>query len=627
MRWCRGGTFWGWLDGLRKRIGLSLLELLDGTAWNAANMGTWSDRRSNDLARGSSLIVLVLCVGFLAVPGYGTRDAALQYAEKNWNNRDKHTYTTASGERYTFEYYDANCANFVSQCLIAGGIGLKSPIISSYDLYRYLADTLKATSQTVYRQDVLDADRKADGKRVEPSWFGPGDVAIFHENHPIEVSSIHRGQTRSNHSMIAYSESSKAHPVLYVGHTAHVGPPGKTAAAMMKANAKYYYVTFFRIPYPDPTASPVAPPPVAPPTPAISLSATVLVIDVSGSMARNWRGGVKIESARKAALQFIEQVANEPRQPGSSHMISVVSFSDSARLVCPLTDNYSVAKQTVIGLGTLSSTNLGAGVTAALNELSRLPDSAKRSIILLSDGMSNTGLSPDQILSGPVAEARRKGICIYTVGFGDPGDIDEDFLKKVASGSGCGTYNYAASGFELFGTYVRVRHSMLGSNRIYDFSSGPTPVVLSAGQSVSLGAFQLTAPAQELHYTVAWSESGRMRAVLVDPSGKEVTGSYPGATLYSGTGFMHVMVRSPSPGVWRMSAVASTGFTRGVQYYGVASARTGGIVIPYPLPGPICITIPGTVLCVPLPDMPTFLVVAIAVTAAAVVLYLQLFGR
>ena len=351
-------------------------------------------------------------------------------------------------------------------------------------------------------------------------------------------------------------------------------------------------------------------------------TATILVIDVSGSMAWQWKGGVKIASAKKAALQFIEEVANEPRLSGTSHMIGVVTFSRTASLVLPLTEDYACAKQAVIDLGTVTATNLGDGLVTGLQELDKVP-TGQRFVILLSDGMTNTGMSRDQILTGPVVSARRKGVCIHTVAFGDPGDIDEDFLRKIAAGSGCGSYNYAASGFQLFGTYVKIRHAMLGSNRIVEFTSETTKgsrVYVLPGQAIALGAFQLTGPARELHYTLAWSEPGRMRAKLVDPSGREVTYTYPGAKLYSGRGFSHVTVFSPKQGIWRVAAVGATTFPKGIEYYGVASARTGGIVIPYSSPK-ICIY---DGICIPLPDLPTALIVIISVGALAVLLYQHL---
>ncbi|MEM2002793.1 MAG: VWA domain-containing protein [Candidatus Bathyarchaeia archaeon] len=353
-----------------------------------------------------------------------------------------------------------------------------------------------------------------------------------------------------------------------------------------------------------------------------SITASVLVMDVSGSMSQQWKGGIKIESAKKAALQFLEQVANEPRPVGTTHMISVVTFSSDAQVVCPLTADHTQVRKTIISLGTLASTNMGAGLDAALKELDKVPQ-AKRFIILLSDGMTNTGKSREQILATSVAEARTKGICIHTVGFGDPGDIDEDFLKKIALQSNCGTYNYASTGFELFGTYIKVRHAMLGSNRIVDFSSGPQPVRMLPGQTATLGAFQLTAPAKELHFTLAWSEPGRMNVVLVDPTNQKVTSSYPGAQIYSGNGFVHVTVFSPKTGIWRASAIALSSFVSGVQYYGVASARTGGFVIPYSLPIP-CFDIAGTQICIPLPDMPTVLIVIGSVVFLCWVIYTRL---
>jgi len=363
-------------------------------------------------------------------------------------------------------------------------------------------------------------------------------------------------------------------------------------------------------PTPGPTPTPT------PPGPQPSPTATVLVMDVSGSMAWRWKGGVKIESAKQAALQFIEQVANEPRLPGVVHEIAVVTFSGDANLALQLTSSYAQAKRVVIQLKAVASTNVGAGLTTALRELDKVPR-AKRFIILLSDGMSNTGLSKSQILSGPVVEAKRKGICIHTVAFGDPGDIDEKFLRNVAAGSGCGIYSYASTPFELFGTYVKVRHMTLGSKQIVDFTSKGMPVITLPGSAISLGAFKLIRAAQELHYTLAWSEGGRMQAKLVDPSGRRVTSGYPGAKIYSGTRFSHVTVFSPKQGIWRVSAVPQQRFPLQVQYYGVVSSRPGG-VIPFDLPI-FCI---GD-WCIPWPDLPTTLIVTISVVALAVVLYQQ----
>jgi len=343
-------------------------------------------------------------------------------------------------------------------------------------------------------------------------------------------------------------------------------------------------------------------------------------MDVSGSMGAQWKGGVrKIDSAKDAALRFIEQVANEPRPPGVVHEIAVVTFSGDAYLALQLTSSYAQAKRVIIELEPIASTNVGAGLTTALRELEKVPR-AQRFIILLSDGNSNRGLTKQQILSGPVVEARRKRICIHTVAFGDPGGIDGTFLKNIAVGSGCGLYRAASTAFELFGTYIQLRHRTLGSSQIVDFPTAMhTPVVILARSPISLGAFKLIRPVRELHYTFAWSEAGRMQAKLVDPAGRTVTSGYPGAKLYSGTSFSHVTVLSPKQGIWRVSALPQQSFLQGVQYYGVVSSRPGA-VIPIKLPDPICI---GN-WCIPWPDLPTALIVSISVVAFAVFLYQQL---
>jgi parallel beta-helix repeat protein len=91
--------------------------------------------------------------------------AAVSYAETWWSGRNPAYY----------DYGSYDCANFVSQCLIAGGLNLAvSPNIDSYgcipncdNLHHYLVDYLDAQHET-----------KARGQ-LEPLWFLPGDVAIF----------------------------------------------------------------------------------------------------------------------------------------------------------------------------------------------------------------------------------------------------------------------------------------------------------------------------------------------------------------------------------------------------------------------------------------------------------------
>ena len=344
------------------------------------------------------------------------------------------------------------------------------------------------------------------------------------------------------------------------------------------------------------------------PQPELPPTATVLVMDVSGSMGESWKGGVKIESAKQAALDFIEHVAREAQARPTDHRIGVVAFSGNAQVLLPLTGDYQQAREVIITLDPRMSTNLGDGLVKGLAELGRLKEEGQRFAILLSDGRSNTGMSRSQILSGPVAEAQRKGICIHTVGFGDLGDIDDDFLKRIALGSGCGDYLYAESPDVLFFRYVHARHTSLG-DIVAEFSSENKDVTWVPGVPSALGIMLLNGTEEELHYTLAWTEEGKLQVQLRDPTGSVVDEQAPGVISYTGERFSYIMVPSPEPGVWTVEAVPIAGAPEASKFYAVASTRPGGAAISLPLPtfhiGDWTFTLPA--------GLPVWLLVAISV--------------
>ena len=141
------------------------IDLADGTFWDDLGM------TDNDW----------VTVEFLWLSNGGaTYDplAAVNYADTWWNGRNSnyHDYSSSGGD----------CANFVSQCLIAGGLDLsvcgsctwiddKGCLPRCRDLHTYLVDYLHATWETRSRG------------QVEPLWFVPGDPAIFgySDSHPL----------------------------------------------------------------------------------------------------------------------------------------------------------------------------------------------------------------------------------------------------------------------------------------------------------------------------------------------------------------------------------------------------------------------------------------------------------
>jgi len=386
-----------------------------------------------------------------------------------------------------------------------------------------------------------------------------------------------------------------------------------------RGDSNYVYETITRNPSCSQTLTPS---PQPSPLPTLPPTATILVMDVSGSMGWSWKGGVKIESAKKAALEFIEEVTHEAQTRGGQHKIGVVAFSNNASLLLPLTSDYNRARQVIISLNATNWTNLGAGLTTALAELDTIPNTAQRFVILLSDGETNTGLSRDQILSGPVLEARRKHICIHTVAFGDPGDIDKPFLEKVGYGSGCGSYSYASTPFELFATYIKLRHQSLGQV-VGEYSSMGKRVTILPGTPISLGTIIIGSGKRELHYTLAWSEKGRLQIRLKDPSGRLVTSSYPGAYIYTADQFTHLTLLSPKSGIWTVEAAAGSSMPNGTEYYAIISTRPGGLAIPLPLP---TFTVGNRTFGLP-SGLPPWLLVMISVALIALVLYIKMNGQ
>ncbi|MEM2126381.1 MAG: VWA domain-containing protein, partial [Candidatus Methanosuratincola sp.] len=207
---------------------------------------------------------------------------------------------------------------------------------------------------------------------------------------------------------------------------------------------EYDFAAFEPPPFPG-VVSPSSPPPSV----SLARTATVLVVDVSGSMGGTWMGGVKIDSAKSAAEQLINMIEQDSLFEGAAHRAGLVSFTDYAERNSDLTSNFEQIRQQISSLYPFSMTNIGAGLETANEILASAAVDESKIIILLSDGMTNVGLTAQEILAGPVEEARRQGTCIYTVGFGDPGNLDENLLRQIAEHSGCGEYFYATDVNEL----------------------------------------------------------------------------------------------------------------------------------------------------------------------------------
>ena len=126
---------------------------------------------------------------------------------------------------------------------------------------------------------------------------------------------------------------------------------------------------------------------------------------------------------------------------------------------------YRSAQDMISGMSPNGRTAMADGLQAGIDLFgSTFPN---KTLILLSDGLPNislnSGSSQDvdfikQQVIDLSTQAGQQGVCINTVGFGDPSmgadSIDEDFLTRVASASGCGKFYYATDAIELANVYV-----------------------------------------------------------------------------------------------------------------------------------------------------------------------------
>ncbi|MFA6040505.1 MAG: vWA domain-containing protein [Methylophilus sp.] len=112
-----------------------------------------------------------------------------------------------------------------------------------------------------------------------------------------------------------------------------------------------------------------------------------LVLDRSASMDDPFSGGVsstvgetKSAAASRLITQFVKSRQND--------MMGMITFSNSAMFVLPLTENKEavVAAVRATAGNALFQTNIGSGLTSSAGLFDKVPDSGSRAVILLSDG-------------------------------------------------------------------------------------------------------------------------------------------------------------------------------------------------------------------------------------------------
>ena len=294
------------------------------------------------------------------------------------------------------------------------------------------------------------------------------------------------------------------------------------------------------------------------PQASIVTTATVFIMDSSGSMDNPDASGVtKLDAAKSASGKLLDIIGAENRA-GGNHEVAIVEFSDSSQVDTPLATDIAQARSAISRLFADGGTAMPQGLKNALDLIGRSSAGAKPIIILLTDGLPNIGLngeSDEAVARAQVLdlakEAGRDGICIYTVGFGDAyaGTLDEAFLEDVARASLCGKYQRAEDAWQLANVYINVRHSSTGTT-IFEKSGQ-----IRQGETVDLGTVQVPDNQLSLLFTLN-SPNSTLEAYLRDPSGRLIDANYPNASISSTSSLVTIIIQNPSPGQWQLLAEA-----------------------------------------------------------------------
>jgi mxaC protein len=146
-----------------------------------------------------------------------------------------------------------------------------------------------------------------------------------------------------------------------------------------------------------------------------------LVLDRSASMDDPFAGNDQSkvgEMKSAAAARLITDFVNSRK----NDMMGMVSFSNSAMYVLPLTDNKNaiIAAVRATAGNALFQTNIGSGLTTGAELFNKVPDSGSRAVILLSDGAGRIDAATQEKIKDWFGRLK---ISLYWIVLRQPGGI------------------------------------------------------------------------------------------------------------------------------------------------------------------------------------------------------------
>lgn len=158
----------------------------------------------------------------------------------------------------------------------------------------------------------------------------------------------------------------------------------------------------------------------------------VAVVDNSGSMQ-----GTRLSSVKQALHALVDRMRPQDT-------FCVVTFNTTAQVCVPtrsIADHHLPSVHSLIeSIGATGGTDLAAGYLLGIAEAERAGSKTGASVILLSDGHVNGGISDPVQLGGLALSARHRQVSTITIGIGN--GYDEVLLNEIAT-KGQGHHRFA----------------------------------------------------------------------------------------------------------------------------------------------------------------------------------------
>lgn len=162
-----------------------------------------------------------------------------------------------------------------------------------------------------------------------------------------------------------------------------------------------------------------------------------LVLDVSLSMKIDNRFGA-LQNALDVFLGILDATPQD-------EAVALTVYSTTDRQIQPVTQDFELVRNAFAAESPNGNTAIGRGLATGLDSIQNDPGSrpfALKSMVVMTDGQHNTGVSPDVI----ALEAAAQGITVHTVTFSD--GANQDLMREVAESTG-GTHLHAETNEEL----------------------------------------------------------------------------------------------------------------------------------------------------------------------------------